>query len=171
METLEIPLTQGFVAIVDRDDATRVLAHEWQVLHGPHTTYARTSVPNTGHGPRQITRMLHVFLMGVPLVDHINGDGLDNRRANLRAATSMANAQNRRLFRNNTSGYKGVSWHPQRERWWAQIMADGKKRSLKLHDTPEEAARAYDVAARELHGDFATLNFPAPGERSAERIS
>lgn len=95
--------------------------------------------------------------------DHINGDRLDNRRANLRICNGMENARNRGVSARHIeipSRYKGVSWERRAARWQAQIGCDGKKFHLGLFATEEEAARAYDAKARELHGDFARLNFP-----------
>ena len=97
-------------------------------------------------------------------VDHINGDTTDNRFSNLREANQVKNGVNRGKPSNNTSGFKGVSWHKQGKGWAAQlgIRVDGarSKIHLGLFDTPEEAARAYDEKALELHGEFAKLNFP-----------
>jgi hypothetical protein len=153
-----IPLTGGFVALVDDVDLPMLLAMgAWQAQHNGATTYARKSVWIDG---RATSVNMHSVILGVSLVDHVNGDGLDNRRANLRAATSAQNAQNRRRRSDNTSGYKGVSWHRSSERWSAYITADGRRHHLGRFDDPTDAARAYDTAARELHGAFAALNFP-----------
>jgi hypothetical protein len=93
-------------------------------------------------------------------VDHRSGDGLDNRRGNLRVATTGQNNCNVQRRKDCTSGYKGASWHARIGLWQSQIQVAGRKRCLGYHNTAEEAARAYDVAARELHGEFACLNFP-----------
>lgn len=152
--TREIPLTQGFVALVDDEDYERVIAAgKWHASVEAHTVYARHKVRG-----KQIR--LHTFLTGWSLADHINGDGLDNRRANLRKATSVQNACNRRLSSENTSGFKGVSRKTGSARWTARIKTQGKAIHLGYFSTPQEAARAYDMAARELHGAFAHLNFP-----------
>lgn len=96
-------------------------------------------------------------------VDHINRNRTDNRRENLRLATPLINSLNRSRQSNNTSGYMGVSYSKRagrRKRWEAHIKLNRKRRFLGIFMTPEEAARAYDKAALELHGEFATLNFP-----------
>jgi len=96
-------------------------------------------------------------------VDHINRNRLDNRRENLRLATPQINTLNRGLSSNNTSGFLGVSnaHRPKRiKQWHAYITINRKRRFLGIFLTAKEAARAYDKAARELHGEFATLNFP-----------
>jgi AP2 domain. len=96
-------------------------------------------------------------------VDHVDRDKLNNRWPNLRASSASENARNITAARsNNTSGYKGVSWHGQKEKWRAEIKVHGESRFLGLFDSKEAAARAYDAAAKNLHGEFANLNFPAP---------
>ena len=92
--------------------------------------------------------------------DHINGDGLDNRKQNLRICTHAENLRNRRLGKNNTSGYKGVSWHKLHKLWYAHISHNKKLMSLGYFKDKEEAAKAYDRKAIELFGEFAKLNFP-----------
>lgn len=88
-------------------------------------------------------------------VDHINGMTGDDRIANLRLATPAENLWNRGKQKNNTSGYKGVTYHPGTGKWWARINRHGKTYRLGLHKTPEEAHAAYAEAAERLHGDFA----------------
>jgi hypothetical protein len=154
------------VAIVDAADASSVLQYKWHAKLGRQTTYARRNArrPDGTYGGQT----LHQFLTGYELTDHRNGDGLDNRRANLRAATPGENGQNCRKRPHNTSGFKGVTWHKHRHKWMAQIKpGGGKNRCLGYFLTAEEAAYAYDAAARELHGEYAAVNFPLPGERAA----
>jgi hypothetical protein len=119
---------------------------------------------------------MHSLLTGWPRVDHANGDGLDNRRQNLRQATQQQNMRNSRKYRGGSSRYKGVCWKIRNQRWLAQIYvseqdASGVPTKRKLHlgtfTDQETAARAYDAAAREHFGEFACLNFPLPGERGA----
>ncbi len=88
-------------------------------------------------------------------IDHINGDKLDNRIENLRAATVGQNQHNRKTNANNTSGYKGVSWHKAKKKWVSRIKLEGKSIHLGYFDNVEEAAEVVRKAREELHGDFA----------------
>ena len=93
------------------------------------------------------------------LVDHANGEPLDNRRENLRVATQRENSQNSRKRKDNQSGYKGVYWMQERRKYAAQITYNNNQMYLGLFDDPVEAAKAYDTKARELFGEFALTNF------------
>lgn len=153
-----IPLSGGYVALVDITDlATLAAMGAWHAVPSGRTVYAAR---NDRRGDRYATVRMHNVITGLSYVDHVNGDGLDNRRSNLRPATHGQNMANKRRYRNNTSGFKGVTWHGQRERWQARLWSDGKQHYLGLHDTAEAAARAYDEAASSLFGTFARLNFP-----------
>lgn len=98
-------------------------------------------------------------------VDHINMDPTDNRRENLRICSWSDNNCNKVLQRNNTTGFKGVSFHKDAGKYKSIIWKDGVRHYLGLFEMPEDAAQAYDDAARELHGEFARLNFPQEGEQ------
>jgi len=91
-------------------------------------------------------------------VDHRNGRRSDNRIGNLRVCLPKDNAKNRGLYRNNTSGFKGVSWVKKYEKWGVQIQCEGRTRFKGYFDSVEEAAVAYDVAAQELFGEYARLD-------------
>lgn len=94
--------------------------------------------------------------------DHANGDRLDNRRENLRSCTISQNRMNSRIMsKYNTSGYRGVYWHKQHGKWNARIQVNKKGIHLGLFTDKIEAAKAYDIAAVEHHGEFASLNFGA----------
>ena len=156
--TTEIPLTQGRVALVDDEDAALVLASgNWRALRNRTIFYAARHIRRTDG--RRTTQRMHTLLTGWPYVDHVNGNGLDNRRANLRPATNQENQRNRGKQENNTSGFKGVGWHKRIGKWQASVRVDGRLVHLGYHATPEAAARAYDAAALEHHGEFAHLNF------------
>lgn len=93
-------------------------------------------------------------------IDHIDGNKLNNQRNNLRSATSSQNAINSKKPKNNTSGYKGVSWSKKSKKWRAQICFEGKQIHLGFFDDSKDAANAYDKAALKYFGEFARLNFP-----------
>ncbi|MGW8565640.1 AP2 domain-containing protein [Isoptericola sp. NPDC055881] len=163
MSTVEIPLSQGLVALVDAEDYDRVTASTpWAASVSKGHAYAVHQESIRG-GQRRRSILMHTLITGWPYVDHINGNGLDNRRANLRPATHADNMHNYRRPRHNTSGFKGVSWRKAKGAWVANIKLHGRQRYLGAYATREEAARAYDVAALELHGEFARLNFPLEG--------
>ncbi len=109
---------------------------------------------------------MHREIMNFPkglLVDHRNNNTLDNRRANLRPATSSQNMVNRRRDKSkNSSQFRGVRFRKERGRWSAQITINGKTFWLGSYDNEIDAARAYDRAAMKYHGEFAKLNFPEP---------
>lgn len=108
------------------------------------------------------------LLLGVgrdTVVDHINGNPFDNRRSNLRIASCVENHWNYRLSNRNTTGYKGIYKDKKTDKYHARICEHGRRHYLGAFSTLEEAAQAYDVAAREYFGDFATLNFPKKGEQ------
>lgn len=91
-------------------------------------------------------------------IDHKDGNPRNNHIDNLREATNAENSRNSRINKNNTSGYKGVCWHKWEFKWYARIMYQGKYIFLGYYATPEQAALAYNEAAKRLHGEFARLN-------------
>jgi hypothetical protein len=157
-----IPLTQHQYAIVDPDDYPRLAKYKWHATKGRNTYYAQRKVWN---GKKELTIRLHRQVLNVPetlLVDHINRNGLDNRKANLRPATHWQNACNSPKFRptKSRSKYRGVTWHKRKNKWCARIRVKGQTKSLGYFDDEVGAAGAYDEAARRHHGEFAALNFP-----------
>lgn len=100
-------------------------------------------------------------------VDHINMNKLDCRKANLRIATKSQNLANRGPAKHNKSGFKGVYFCRQTGRYRAEIRFNNQRVKIGRFDTAEAAARAYDTAALEMHGEFARLNFTAPGDAGA----
>ena len=156
---VEIPLHSrkypGRVAIVDDEDAAMVSALRWNLIfHQGERIYA---ISNSATGSVLMHRLLMQCQDGLE-VDHRNGDGLDNRRENLRVCTHAENMQNRAQHRNNTSGVTGVYWHRHRNKWAVQLRVNGKKVSLGHFSEMEEAKRVRDDAARRYHGEFARLN-------------
>lgn len=157
----EITLTRGFVAMVDDEDYTALSAHKWFAKSDHnHTVYAARNC----HGR---TFRMHRIILNAPsgvLVDHINGNGLDNRRENLRLATPQENSRNRRLRSDSISRFKGVAMV--RGAWRMCIKVEGKV-VYREFDTETDAAKAYDEWASRYFGQFARLNFPAIGSREA----
>lgn len=159
----EIPLTQGKVALVDDEDFGLLNKRKWffEPQKKSDTGYAvRSKRLSTG---KRVWERMHRLLLGLDLedkkkVDHINGNGLDNRKKNLRTCTKMQNAHNQKKRSNNTSGYKGVTKHS--GKWRAAIGFKMRYYHIGLYDTPEQAAKAYDKKAKELYGDFVRPNFP-----------
>lgn len=158
---IEIPLTRGLFAKIDDDDLPLVLGRAWSAHDGQRTTYARAALARkSGKSPR--VYMHRVIIGAAPgvEVDHINGDGLDNRRANLRIATRSQNLGNMsKPSTGKSSQYKGVTWLPNRKKWAARIRNNGRTRHLGVFLSELDAARAYDLAAKERFGEFARLNF------------
>ena len=153
--TTHIELTQGYKAKIDKEDLGKVKNKKWfaQVVKIDgviRTVYAKCRFENN-YLP--MTNLILDLPRGV-IVDHKDGDGLNNTKANLRVATPQQNAHNRRLGRNNTSGFKGVVWEKDRQKWKARIKLNGKYTTLGRFTTKESAAKAYAEASKRLHGEF-----------------
>lgn len=154
-DTATIPLTRGMFATVDASDFQWLSQWKWYVRSTYGLFYPARKIDGR---PVEMHRLILPAKVGL-MVDHKNGDGLDNRRANLRYATNSQNQQNRHRLVRNTSGYRGVTWHKQAKRWQAGIALDGRRYYLGLFLSPVDAARAYDAQAREFFGEFARPNF------------
>lgn len=158
----QIPLTQGKFAIVDDDDYEKLVQFKWHIMVATNNhKYAVRRVKING---KQKAILMHREIMKASDgfdIDHRNGNGLDNRRFNLRAGTHQQNQSNRKINKNSTSGYKGVVLFHDKNRtkpWRAQITYKGNRFYLGLYATKEEAANAYNQKAVELFGPFAQLN-------------
>lgn len=149
-----VPLTKGYEAVIDAADVPLVDAWIWLAkVDGRNVYAARLEGPRGG----QRTVRMHRVIIGNPegmQVDHIDCNGLNNRRNNLRVATPSQNQYNKRRAANNSSGAKGVYWHKGDGRWHAQIRANNVKYHLGVFDTPEKAHAAYVAASLSLHGEF-----------------
>jgi len=167
-EIRSIPLTQGLFAIVDECDYERVSQHKWHARNCDKRWYACRKVNNKAI-------YMHVGIAGKKagfMTDHINGNGLDNRRCNLRFATCQQNSANREPSRNCVSKYKGVTYYKNTtsKHWAARIGVNGETIWLGVFETEIEAAQAYDLAAIEHFGTFARINEYAKEELEDGRL-
>ncbi|MAU10639.1 MAG: Fis family transcriptional regulator [Anaerolineaceae bacterium] len=151
-----IPLGRGAVALVDDADFPWLTSMgSWRLNSSGYAVHYAT------HNSHRRTLYMHRLILkpdpGIQ-VDHINRDRLDNRRENLRFATRSQNQANKGLPINNTSQYKGVSWR--KGKWEARIRYKDTRLYLGRFEQAQDAALAYDVASRQLYGDFAGCNLP-----------
>ena len=156
----EIKLTQGKVALVDDDDFEYLNQFKW-CAHRKETTYYAVRSVTISPKKRIMVKMHRVIIdAGIGIeVDHIDRNGLNNQKVNLRLCTGQQNRINRGAHRNNKSGFKGVSWNKKDKRWRACISKDKKHFCVGSFSTPQEAAKAYDKAATKMFGEFAVLNY------------
>jgi len=160
---IRIPLTQGQYATVSAEDYPRVSGHRWYAHWVPPTrSFRAVRMTRDRGGPRDSLEFMHRVIMGVDDpkldVDHIDHDTLNNRRENLRVATRAANASNQRKMPGTSSRFKGVTWNRRGRKWIAQITSGYEHRVLGRFLSEEDAARAYDRAALEVHGEYANTN-------------
>lgn len=149
-----IELTRGKIAWIDAEDYSLVSRYRWHAKYSKGNWYAAARVSG------EIVFM-HNLLLGRRdgyEVDHEDQDGLNNQRYNLRHSTYSQNRANVKTRKDNSSGYKGVCFHPKSGRWRAYIQVNKRWKSLKSYKTPQEAALAYNTAAKEAFGEFAWLN-------------
>jgi hypothetical protein len=142
--------------IVDSKDALLLKSQNWKMSKRGYARLAFWEDKKTKH------ILLHRYLLGVTdskvLVDHINGDRLDNRRINLRTCNRKQNNQNRRADLKNVCGFKGVCFISRIKKWRAEIKNGPNKETLGYFNDPVSAALAYNDAANRLFGDFAYFN-------------
>jgi hypothetical protein len=149
-----VPLTRGFIATIDANDASLLSDKNWCAKQDKNNVYAISKHVCNGV---EHTIYMHRVLMDAKSgeqVDHKNGNGLDNRRENLRIATHAQNMRNQGVRINNSTGFKGVSFLKESGKWRARIHSNGKKIELGSYSTPEAAADAYKKASEQLHGEF-----------------
>ena len=164
--TKEIKLTNGKHALVDDEDFDLLNKFNWCATKITNTYYANRAIVVNGE---QYQLRMHRVILGFKKgdgkqSDHINGNGLDNRRSNLRECTSQQNNFNRSANVNAKSKYKGVK-QKKNKKWEANIQFNKKKIYIGSFDNEDDAGRAYDKKATELFGDFARLNFPQGGSQ------
>ena len=155
----EVALTrQGLVALVDDDDWNTVCSYRWHPVQGRNTIYAKVTLPGN------TSMSMHRLILGLKVGDkrqgdHIDGNGLNNQRHNLRIATRSQNNANRRSARKSSSQFIGVNFNKKGNNWQAQIRHERRNMWIGYFETEVEAAMAYDEAAVKLHGEFANVNF------------
>ena len=152
-----VPLTQGYEAIIDAADVPLVEGVNWYFHKDRRTAYAYRCLPR-GPSGRQKTLSMHSVILpseGGLLIDHIDTNGLNNRRNNLRLCTNAQNCQNKNLQSNNTTGIRGVYWVEEVGKWRAIITVNQKRINIGYFGTAEAAASAYAEAQEIYHGAFA----------------
>jgi len=156
-----ISLTQGKVALVDDEDYEELNKNKWCAWKNSDGTFY--AVRGVRKNKKMIIFRMHREIMNAKHgeeVDHINHDGLDNRRCNLRICTHSQNLRNCKQHKNNTSGLRGVSWDIRANKWRGHICKNNKTIYLGLFSDKIEAGHMVDQYAMELFGEFAVLNFP-----------
>lgn len=152
----EIQLTQGKVALVDDEDFELLNSFKWCAHKRRHTYYACRNFRLNG---KSATLYMHQAIMNFKGADHVDGEGLNNQRYNLRKCTQQENLLNKCTNKNGTSKYKGVDWIKRRSKWRARIKLNGRQTYIGEFANEDEAGMAYDERAKVLFGEFARLNF------------
>ncbi|MCK5604153.1 HNH endonuclease [Candidatus Pacearchaeota archaeon] len=153
---MEMKLKTGEVVFIDKKDYAVISQYSWyrHPVGSHHLLYAAAWVNNKN-------TLMHRFLLNLnknEMTDHINGNGLDNRRSNLRKCTHQENMFNKKKYKNNKCGYKGVYWSPHHSKWRVTLYKYKKRFYIGYYRDLIEAAKAYNEAAIEHHGEFARLN-------------
>lgn len=172
-----IPLTQNQFALIDNKDIDFVKDKDWfvkkeKLANGSYRYYAYTKIWINN---KRTSISLHKFLWqkwnkkitSRYVLDHKDRNSLNNTECNLRLASRNQNGYNSNKKSNNTSGFKGVTWH--KGKWYSQVTHEGKKYYIGSFLDKLEAAKAYDIKVKELHGEFAVLNFPEETRKFVER--
>lgn len=150
--------TLQLVALVDDLDFEKLNQYKWYALNCKGIFYARTAIPFEG---KQKILIMHRLILDAPkdmMVDHRDGNGLNNQRSNIRLCTRGQNKMNQNT-RSGSSQFKGVTWNKRAKKWRAFITVDSKLMYLGSFKSEVAAAKKYDIKAKDLHGDFANLNF------------
>lgn len=166
-----IAVTLGQYAIVDPEDYERINKYKWNAYRGYSSYYSKRKIYNRKKGTER-TIYMHRYIMNAPegmVVDHINHNGLDNRKENLRFATRAENVRYSRKTKNKfSSDYKGVHYITKAKRWRAMITFENKTIYIGQYKDEISAAKAYDRAAKKYFGEFACLNFPKLATENTE---
>jgi hypothetical protein len=147
-------ISGGESVIVDKDDLKIVSRYKWHPLRGKHTTYAQAKI----NGKMKLMHRVILSPDSSQLIDHINHNGLDNRRSNLRKVTSSQNNMNARISKNNKSGIKGVHWKTSHKSWRAVIDYNGKQIGLGYFKDINKAKEAREIAVRKYHKEYGHIS-------------
>jgi hypothetical protein len=153
---VKVPLTKGRMALIDYEDAALIFQRKWYVMTSYDTIFYAATCENGKH------LFMHRFILKPPqsqIIDHINGDGLDNRRQNMRLASHSLNAMNAD-YPLGASGYRGVSWNAAKKKWIAVHYGDDDRKQIGSFNTAEAGAQAYDLFVINKLGPTARTNFP-----------
>lgn len=158
-----VTLTQGKVAVIDDDDANIIKPFKWCASHQRSRWYAMSYVPGSKKEGKARFVYMHKIIMGYgngKEIDHINHDGLDNTRKNLRFVTRSQNNWNARIQTRNKSGYRGVFFlkNAKKNPWWAKLLVNGIPVFSGYFPTSIEAAKAYNEASLKHHGEWGYRN-------------
>jgi hypothetical protein len=149
------------IVIIDKDDWNIIEGYTWYPHKTNHSNLIYIVCTERKNKTKRNIR-INRLIMGAntynKIVDHKNGNTLDNRKSNLRICTNAENTRNGSIGKHNTSGYKGVSWFYLNNKWRSTIVVNYKQISLGLFSKKEDAAKAYNKAAKKYHGEFAKLN-------------
>jgi len=158
----EINLTQGKIALVDDEAYEGLSKHKWCILRGKYTFYAARTVERQGKVTMFLMHrdILHLIKGDKVLTHHKDGDGLNNQKNNLQCVTPSVNGYKKRMQRNNSSQFRGVSWDKYRKQWRANIAINKQYIHLGRFSKAIEAAMVYDQAAKKYWKENAALNFP-----------
>lgn len=158
-DVVRVPLSGGGYALVDDNKYPLIEKYRWRIWRTGNQVYAKTAKMIKS---KNIVLLMHRIIANAPqgmVVDHINGDGLDNRISNLRICSIKQNVRYSSKRKKATSPYKGVCWKSREGKWWANIIVDGHRKHLGYFNNEIDAAIAYDRAATIYFGEYARLNF------------
>lgn len=157
-----ISITKGKTVFVDDEDYEELIKRRWFANKGKNGNFYAARRMSIGKSKSKIV-LMHRVILGVTdnniKIDHIDHNGLNNQKSNLRICTNAENSKNKTSKIGSSSKYLGVSYDKEKQKWFACIQLNGKTKYLGRFNEEEMAAKAYDEAAKENHGEFANLNF------------